>query len=148
MNLRRATSDDVTAIRELVSKAYGKYVERIGRKPKPMAANYAAAVDEHQVWVSEFEEEVGAVIELVPCTDYLLIENIAVDPKRQGAGVGRALLGFAELEARRQGFSNVRLYTNAQFTENLIIYSKIGYRETHRDRIGATEAVHMVKEIR
>lgn len=148
MNLRRARSDDVTAISELVSKAYGKYVERIGRKPKPMTADYRLAVAEHQLWVFEFQGEVGAVIELVPCTGYLLIENVAVDPKRQGAGVGKALLGFAETEALRQGFPEVRLYTNARFAENLVIYGKIGYRETHREQIGATEAVHMAKDLR
>lgn len=148
MDLRRATSSDAESIRGLVSRAYGKYVDRIGRKPKPMVADYVVAVVQHDVWVSEFDGNVGAVLELVPGSDHVMIENVAVEPARQGTGIGRALLAFAEEEATRQGFREVRLYTNAQFTENLAMYRKLGYRETHRERVGATEAVHMSKEVR
>lgn len=147
MHFRRATQDDVTPIEKLVSCAYGKYVERIGRKPKPMSADYTIAVAQHQVWVVVSEDGLGAVLELVPHADHLLIENVAVDPKRQGTGLGGALLRFAEDQARRQGLSEVRLYTNALFTENLAIYRKAGYRETHREPIGAGQAVHMCKSV-
>lgn len=78
MNLRRATSADVGSIRDLVSRAYDKYVALIGRKPKPMVADYEVAVVQHQVWILELDEGIGAVIELVPESDHLLIENIAV----------------------------------------------------------------------
>jgi GNAT superfamily N-acetyltransferase len=136
VHLRRATPSDAAAIRDLVLQAYGKYVERIGRRPKPMTADYTAADAEHQVWVAEFGDEVGAVLELIPHSDHLLIENIAVEPRRQGAGIGRALLDFAEAEAFRQHCNEVRLYTNALFTENLAIYRKRGYGDTHRNNSG------------
>ena len=35
VELRRATSPDVAAIKQLVADAYGKYVERIGVPPMP-----------------------------------------------------------------------------------------------------------------
>lgn len=147
MHIRRATHDDVATIEQLVSCAYGKYVERIGRKPKPMTADCTLAVAQHQVWVVVVEEGLGAVLELVPQADHLLIENVAVDPKRQGSGIGGALLRFAEGEATRQGLGEVRLYTNALFTENLAIYRKLGYRETHREQVGTGQAVHMCKTV-
>jgi GNAT superfamily N-acetyltransferase len=148
MNVRRATCEDVESIRQLVSHAYGKYVERIGRKPKPMLADYLAAVEEHQLWVAHDRELLEGILELIARDDHLLIENIAVAPKRQRSGIGKALLQFAEQEARRQNFGELRLYTNARFTENLAIYAKVGFHETRRERIGPTEVVHMSKLVK
>jgi N-acetylglutamate synthase-like GNAT family acetyltransferase len=147
MHIRRATHHDAGPVAQLVARAYGKYVERIGREPKPMTADYATAIAQHHVWVVSCDDEVGAVLELIPHADHLLIENIAVEPQRQRTGLGGALLRFAEDEARRQALGELRLYTNAMFTENLAIYSKAGYRETHREPIGAGHAVHMSKQI-
>jgi hypothetical protein len=47
--LRRATSADVGAVRDLTRTAYAKWVPVIGRVPKPMTADYAAAVRDHQI---------------------------------------------------------------------------------------------------
>ncbi len=41
---RRAVPSDVPAITRLVREAYGKYVERMGREPGPMAADYGRVV--------------------------------------------------------------------------------------------------------
>ena len=110
-----------------------------------MLADYHVALAEHQLWVGELGGNVVAVLELLPLPTHLLIENIAVQPERQGSGVGRLLLAFAEQEATRQGYAEVRLYTNAKFTENLAIYSKLGYRELRREVTPAAEIVHMSK---
>jgi N-acetylglutamate synthase-like GNAT family acetyltransferase len=87
-DLRRAVGDDLGQIEELVSAAYGKYVARIGRMPKPMTANYHAALVEHQLWVLDGGTLLAAVLELIPGDDYLLIENVAVNPAFQGNGLG------------------------------------------------------------
>jgi GNAT superfamily N-acetyltransferase len=42
---------------------------------------------------------IAAIIVLLPALNYLLLDNIAVSPKRQGVGLGRRLLAFAETEA-------------------------------------------------
>ena len=145
--LRRAEPKDVPRIRALVRAAYGKFVPRIGREPKPMAADYASAVVHHQVWLVEAGGEVSAVLELVPFDDHLLVENIAIMPAAQGASLGSMLMAFAEAEARRQGFSEIRLYTNERFAENLPFYQHLGYRETHREPLKGTHLVHMAKRI-
>lgn len=147
MQLRRATQSDVPQIEALVSLAYQKYIQRIGRKPKPMLADYQRAVSLHEVWVHEQERVIHAVLELIPSTTCLLIENIAVQPTLQGLGLGRQLLLFAEAEAKRQGFNEIQLYTNEHFTENLTIYSKFGYHEIYRETVGATQVVHMSKPL-
>ena len=145
MPLRRATPSDVPQIAALVDLAYEKYVARIGRKPKPMLADYNLAVSTHEIWVHDRDGAIQAVLELIPGETHLLIENVAVHPKAQGQGLGGQLLLFAEEAAVRRGFTEVRLYTNERFIENLAIYSKRGYRELYRESIGTTQAVHMSK---
>ena len=46
--------------------------------------------------------------------------------------VGRALMAFAEAEACRRGYREVRLYTHQTMTENIAMYPRLGYQETGR----------------
>ncbi|MPZ59667.1 MAG: hypothetical protein GEU91_25015 [Rhizobiales bacterium] len=46
--------------------------------------------------------------------------------------MGKALLQYAESEARRQGFGSLYLYTHEKMTENQVLYAKIGYVEYDR----------------
>lgn len=144
---RRATEADLSAVEALVAAAYGQYVSRIGRRPRPMLANYRNAIASHSFWLVEREQGLAGLIELIAADDHLLIENVAVSPAFQRSGIGRALIAFAELEAQRQGYAEVRLYTNALFTENLALYSRLGYRETHREQLHDTCIVHMAKTV-
>ena len=57
----------------------------------------------------------------------LLLENVAVDPDAQRAGIGRSLIGFAEAEAVRRGLSELLLYANAKAIENLAFYRDLGF---------------------
>lgn len=68
---------------------------------------------------------------------------MAVDPASQGGGLGKALVGFAEREAKRQGFNQIRLYTNEKFAANRALYARMGYVETHTEDLGGRTAVHM-----
>jgi GNAT superfamily N-acetyltransferase len=52
---------------------------------------------------------IAGIIVLLPVTNYLLRDNIAVSPARQGLGLGRRLLAFAEAEALRRGYREMRL---------------------------------------
>jgi hypothetical protein len=45
--LRRAVAADAAAVRALTRAAYAKWVPLIGREPKPMGADYEAAVLRH-----------------------------------------------------------------------------------------------------
>jgi N-acetylglutamate synthase-like GNAT family acetyltransferase len=130
--LRRATGDDVVAIEGLVAEAFGKYVERIGKPPAPMVADYAALLDESRIWVIERRDAIVAVLVTQHHGDHLLLESIAVAPAAQGGGHGRLLLERAECDAAEQGLTEVRLCTNEAMTENLVFYPRHGYRETGR----------------
>ena len=145
--IRPARGGDADAVAACVHLAYAKYVPRIGRKPKPMEANYARAIAQHQVWIVDGEAGIAAVLELIPEEDHLLIENIAVDPARQGGGLGRRLMAFAEAEARRQGFGELRLYTNEKFVENIAFYEWLGYAVTGREPFKESAVVFMRKAV-
>jgi N-acetylglutamate synthase-like GNAT family acetyltransferase len=130
--LRRATKNDVDAIEGLVKEAFGKYVERIGKPPAPMIADYAALLVESRIWVVERRDAIPAVLVTQNHGDHLLLESIAVAPAAQGGGHGRVLLERAERDAAEQGLTEVRLCTNEAMTENLVFYPRHGYRETGR----------------
>jgi ribosomal protein S18 acetylase RimI-like enzyme len=133
VRIRPAEPADARAIAEIVERAYGGYVERIGLRPGPMDDDYAEKVAAGLVWVAD-DAGVAGLIVLVEEPDDLLIENVAVDPRRQGEGIGRALLGFAEDSARKAGLSTLRLYTHEMMTENLALYAQLGYHEDERRR--------------
>jgi GNAT superfamily N-acetyltransferase len=124
--MRPAESGDVAAIEAIVERAYGVYVERIGMRPGPMGDDYARLVGEGLVTVAD-DGGVAGLIVLVEKPAALLIENVAVDPSRQGEGIGGALLAFAEAEARRAGLGRVALYTHEKMSENLALYGRLGY---------------------
>ena len=146
--VRRATIADAVAVRELTRAAYAKWVPILGREPRPMTADYSAALRDHLVDLLHVGGEAVALIEMAPKPDHLLIVNVAVAPAYQGRGQGRALMAHAEEVARSLNLSEVRLYTNALFAENLQLYSRLGYRvdrEEQHPQFGV--AVHMSKRL-
>ncbi len=130
MQIRPADAADLPAVQRIVNDAYTKYIARIGKPPGPMNDDYAALIRAHQVWVMG-EPTAGAIV-LLPEPDHLLLDNVAVDPTAQGQGIGRALIAFAETEARRRGFSELRLYTHETMVENIALYARTGWTETGR----------------
>src|SRR5215472_10340002 len=102
--LRRAISADAAAVQELTRKAYAKWIPVIGREPMPMTADYGVAVREHLVDLLYVGAQLAALIETIPKTDHLLIENVAVSPSLQGRGLGRRLMAHAEALASHSGF--------------------------------------------
>jgi GNAT superfamily N-acetyltransferase len=84
------------------------------------------------VWVAELDGRIVGFVVLVDAADHVLLENVAVDPRAQGRGVGARLLTLAEEETRRRGHDRIELYTNEAMTENLALYPRKGYVETRR----------------
>src|ERR1700761_1292228 len=143
LHIRLATTNDRAAIETIVQAAYAHYVPRIGRAPAPMTDDYAARIAARQAYVMESGGAVRGLVVLVPESDCMLLDNIAVDPAAQGTGLGRALLAFAEAMARKQNYPAIRLYTNAAMTENIALYGRIGYAETQRDGEDGFRRVYM-----
>src|SRR5262245_2355317 len=130
--IRKARPSDAARVRSIALAAYAKYVERIGRPPAPMLADYTAEVTTGRALVIETDGTIVGYIICKVATEAYHIENVAVDPAHQGEGYGRRLIDRAVLDARVAGLNAVRLYTNAAMTENLSLYRHMGFVETHR----------------
>jgi ribosomal protein S18 acetylase RimI-like enzyme len=112
-----------------------------------MLVDYAEAIAQHQVWVAEANGEIIGGLVLIPGEDYMLLDNIAVHPNYQGQGVGRTLLELADAEAMLQGYGELRLYTHETMTENIALYTRIGWIETHRGEQDGYARVFMRKPL-
>ena len=143
--IRQAGPDDRGAIEAIVQAAYASYIPRIGRKPGPMLDDYGALIADGRVSVLVDRQEIRGLVVLIPDGNALLLDNVAVDPRAQGHGYGRMLLTFAEAEARRTGARALRLYTNEAMTENLALYGRLGFVETHRAVEKGLRRVYMTK---
>jgi ribosomal protein S18 acetylase RimI-like enzyme len=130
--IRPAAIADLPAVEHVVRDAYAKYVDRIGRKPAPLLDDYRRRIRDHAVWVLPAGGTIAGIVVLLPEPDHLLLANVAVATNFQGSGLGRRLIEFAESEARRRGYDEIRLYTHQQMYESLALYPRLDYEETGR----------------
>ena len=110
-----------------------------------MLDDYAALISADAVWV--IGDPVAGLVVLLPQDDHMLLDNIAVDPARHGEGLGRALLDFADAEAQRRGFSEMRLYTHETMVENIALYARIGWEEIGRAQQAGYDRVFFRKAV-
>ncbi len=143
--LRRATAADLPAIKAIIDAAYAKYLTRMDKRPAPMFRDYGPSIEDGTTWVAG--SPVTAVLTLYPREDHLLVENIAIHPDAQGRGLGRALMGFAEQEAARRGFTRMALVTHEAMTENQAIYGRLGYTEVDRRAEDGYRRIYMEKPL-
>jgi GNAT superfamily N-acetyltransferase len=144
---RLGAAADASAIRDLTRAAYAKWVPVIGREPKPMTADFAEAVRNHRFDLLYVEGKLAALMETIPQADHLLVENVAVSPPFQRRGLGRKLMAHAEKVAASLGLSEIKLYTNKLFAENVQLYAKLGYRLDREEEFKGGIVVHMSKPI-
>lgn len=130
--IRLARPGDAATVAAIVRDAYTPYVARIGREPGPMLDDYDALVRDGRVQVLDEGGAIVAILVLLPESDHLLLDNVAVAPSAHGRGFGKRMVAHAEAEARRLGFKELRLYTHQLMTENVAIYERLGFVETHR----------------
>src|SRR4051812_46433136 len=119
-------------MRALARSAYARYLERIGREPAPMTADYESIASSGRALLARRGAAVIGMLVTSLEESALLVENLAVLPEARGAGVGSLLLQRAEDLARAAGRTEIRLYTNEAMVENLAYYRRRGFVETHR----------------
>lgn len=147
IEIRAATSSNTLVVRDVVRAAYAKYIERIGKEPAPMLDDYASLIAAGEVWVAVENAEVLGALVMRVAEDYLFVGNVAVKPDQQGKGLGRALIAFAEKEAKGYGLREIRLYTNEAMYENLAVYERLGFEETERRWDSGYRRVFMRKTV-
>jgi GNAT superfamily N-acetyltransferase len=145
--IRRAKPEDAAAIAACVCAAYIHYIERIGRQPAPMLDDYEQVIRDKQVHVAVDDGRIVGALVLDITDEGFYLENVAVRPDARGGGVGKALLGHAEAEARRQGFDSIYLATHELMTENRALYAKIGYVQFDRREVNGFPRVLFRKKL-
>ena len=137
----RSTTDLLATLRELEAR-------RVWQATRPHAGRLRSRIADEQVWMLEDEGTLAGILVLEDAEGgALLLDNIAVAPNAQGKGHGRTLVAFAETEARRRGHSQLQLYTHVLMTENLAIYSRLGFEENHRVTEKGYDQVYMTKRL-
>lgn len=147
MTIRPARPGEAPRLAAIVAASYAPWVPVIGQPPAPMQDDYAARIAAGQAWVLEVEGAPVGLVVIERAADHLLLDNIAVDPARQGRGDGRAMLDFVEAEAQRLGLAEVRLYTNALMARNIALYARRGYAKTERRQEKGFSRVYMAKRL-
>lgn len=109
MRVRQALPSDISTIVRIVTAAYVKYVPHMDRPPGKMLENYVQRIASDEAFVALNTEFIRGVVILIEAADHLLLDNIAVDLAMQGRRISGRLVDFAEAEARRWGFSEIRL---------------------------------------
>ena len=111
-----------------------------------MDADYEELTRQGLVHVAESAGLAGVLV-LRAEPDHLLIENVAVEPSRQGSGIGKSLMRFAEQVAHRLHVAEVRLYTHERMVENIAFYESLGYEVTERRPEKGFKRVFMRKRL-
>lgn len=145
--IERAKASDVPCIKSIVEAAYSKYIERMGKLPAPMTADYNKLFEAYDVYVLKINGEVIGSIILSTETDSIAINNLVLDPSAQGRGYGRVLMNLAEDVALEQDLTAITLYTNEKMYENIALYKKLGFSETGRRREAGFHRVFFRKSL-
>ncbi len=92
--IRQAQEGDLDAVVACVQAAYAKYIARIGKEPAPLLVDYATLIAQKVVYVLSGEEGVRGILVMMPQGRRMFVENVAVDPRSQGRGLGHMLMAF------------------------------------------------------
>ncbi|WP_439154268.1 GNAT family N-acetyltransferase [Yoonia sp.] len=129
--IRHAQAKDALALASCIDAAYAQYAGRISDLP-PVSDGCAEDIAINQVWVAALDDKVIAGLVLVADEGFMKLANLAVHPDHGGTGLGRKLAEFAEREAVRQGFNEMRLNTHVDMPENVRLYQHLGWAEVAR----------------
>jgi predicted N-acetyltransferase YhbS len=108
-----------------------------------------AYIDAGTVFVALDGDEVIGHLQLTTTGDAHLVEikNMAVAGKRQGTGVGRALIEHTLEQARHEGATRVLVATGAADVGNLRFYQRLGFRMLSIERDAFTPAFGYPEEL-
>jgi GNAT superfamily N-acetyltransferase len=152
---------DVADAGELLTLQRAAYAEQAQRDGDPFLPALTQTLDE---LVDEIQTGGGFVLRLRGrlvgavrtrvVGGELHIGRLTVAPDMQGRGFGGALLHAAESEAVANDVANNRageavvLWTGRLCEASMRLYTRRGYIETHREKLGAgVELVHLRKEL-
>ena len=139
--------EEADQIKAISVAAYTMYIDRIGKPPAPMLDDFSEMMQRYPVFVAVQENTIVGILVLMPGADGILMDNVAIHPDKQGQGLGRALIEFAENYARDRGYSHLDLYTNELMHENIRLYKALNYTETRHVMEKGYNRIYMHKKL-
>lgn len=128
-----ATAAQHDGVERLLRAAFAPYVERLGRAlPADAYAWLDASIERGDVFVGLRDGEIVGAVAISRRGPDFFIEQVAVDPALQGAGLGSWLLEHIEQVSRTAGTEALCLETAAMMSDLLRFYRRHGFEEARR----------------
>ena len=128
---RKAGAQDAALLADILQAAYAPFLDLLGADAPPLQQDIASDIADGACLVIGDPPLGFAVFRM--SHDAVHLENLAVDPRAQGRGTGRALVAAVEAEGRRNGAARVTLATSPDLKGTRRFYGRLGYNETDAD---------------
>jgi ribosomal protein S18 acetylase RimI-like enzyme len=157
LTFRTAVLSEGEEVGRVIRAAFTPYVRALGRElPADGSARFAeeserfaAELERGDVYVALDGEQIVGAVRTKPQENALYIYQIAVDPARQGTGVGSWLLLRIDEVARSRGLGGLSLETAEMAVANIRLYQRHGFEIVGRGPpdhgLDLHIRVHMVK---
>jgi ribosomal protein S18 acetylase RimI-like enzyme len=140
LTFRTAMHSDSQEVARVIRAAFTPYIRALGRElPAEGSAAYAegweqfaAELARGDVYVALDGELIVGAVRTRPKENALYIYQIAVDPVRQGTGVGSWLLLRIDEVARSRGLGGLTLETAEMAMANIRLYQRHGFEIVSR----------------
>jgi len=149
---RTALPSECADADRVLRAAFTPYLARLGRGiPADYYKWLPASIERGDVFIADVNGQVVGVAATERREEELFLDRLAVDPSKQGTGLGRWLLQRLDEVARERGDRTVSLVT-AEMMDHLIrLYVSHGFEIIHRGPPDhgkdAHIRVHMVKRL-
>jgi predicted N-acetyltransferase YhbS len=135
--LRAATAADAAAVATTIAAAFEQYRGKLVPESGALAETAANIAREFAQGAGAFVAErdglaIGCVM-TKPMDGDLYFGRLAVTPAARGLGLAGRLIAAVEDDARRRGFSGIRLGVRIALPANQALFQALGYREIARE---------------
>ncbi len=140
LTFRTAVPSEGDEVARIIRAAFTPYIRALGREyPAAGSAEYAqrwerlvAELERGDVYVALDGERIVGAVRTEPQAKDLYLDQIAVDPPRQGTGVGSWLLQRIDEVARARSFGGLSLMTAEMALANIRLYQRHGFEIVSR----------------
>jgi len=140
LTFRAATLSEGEEAVRVIRAAFTPYFRALGREfPADGSAEFAeererfaAELERGNVYVALDGERIVGAVRTKPQEKNLYVNQIAVDPQRQGTGVGSWLLQRIDEVARARGLGSLTLETAEMAEANIRLYQRHGFEIVSR----------------